>query len=139
MPLSLTHAVQLAGLGQLVLAAASTTFPRTLGWHEELPKLRPLLRRFFWIYASYILGFNIAFGLVSTLRPAWLLGATPLAAAVTGFITVYWGARLLLQFAFDRRDIPEGAHFRIAEAALVALFVYLSAVYGFACWVNVQG
>jgi hypothetical protein len=139
MPLSLTHAVQLAGLGQLVLAAASTAFPRILGWHEELPKLRPLLRRFFWIYAAYILAFNVAFGLLSSLRPAWLLDASPLAAALSGFITLYWGVRLALQFAFDRRDIPEGARYRVAEAALVALFVFLSAVYGLAFWTNLRG
>jgi hypothetical protein len=132
--------VQLAGLGQLGLAAASTTFPLILGWRQELQKLRPLLRRFFWIYAAYILGCNVSFGLVSALRPQWLLDGRPLAAAVTGFIALYWGARLLLQLVgFDRDDMPAGARYRAAEAALVALFVYLSTVYALAFWTNLRG
>lgn len=134
------RAVQLAGLGQLGLAAASTTFPLILGWRQELGKLRPLLRRFFWIYAAYILGCNVSFGLVSTLRPHWLLDASPLAAAVTGFITVYWGARLVLQMVgFERGDMPQGARYRLAEATLVLLFIYLSAVYAIAFWLNLRG
>jgi hypothetical protein len=134
------RAVQLAGIGQLVLAAASTTFPFILGSQAELAKLRPLFRRLYWIYAAYILGCNTSFGLLSTLRPQWLLDASPLAGAVTGFISMYWGARLLLQFlGFDRNDMPVGPRYRLAEAALTLLFVYLTTVYVGAFVANVRG
>src|SRR4051812_42331721 len=106
--------VQLAGIGQLVLAAASTTFPWILGSQAELAKLRPLFRRLFLIYSAYILTFNTSFGLLSLLRPAWILDATPLAATLSGFIAVYWGARLTLQFCFDRRDMPTGGRYLLA-------------------------
>jgi len=76
---------------------------------------------------------------VSLLRPHWLLDHTPLAAAVSGFIAVYWGARLLLQFAFDRQEMPAGARYRWAEAALVTLFVFLTGVYATALFLNVRG
>jgi hypothetical protein len=125
-----TLAVTLAGLGQVGLALASLTFPKILHWDRDLAPLRPLLRRFFWIYAAYIFAINLAFGLLSWLRPAWLLDASPLAAAVSGFIALYWTARLGLQlFGFDRSDMPLGARYRAAEGALVLLFTYLSGVY----------
>jgi len=127
---SLEPVVRLAGLGQLALAAASTAIPVVLRWRAETAALRPLLRQLFWIYAGYILGFHVAFGLLSLLAPGWLLDGTGLAASVSGFIAVYWSARLVLQFTYlDRRDAPQGPWFRAAETALVSLFVFLSVTY----------
>ena len=83
MPLpSLRTLVFLAGVGQIVLALASTAIPRVLRFREETAKLRPLLREMFWTYAGYILCINFSFGLLSALRPAWILDGSPLAAAV---------------------------------------------------------
>jgi hypothetical protein len=118
-----------AGVGQLVLITASLAIPRVLRWGEETAKLRPLTRQVFWTYAAYIWCTNLAFSLVS-LRPGWLLDRSPLAGCVTGFITVYWVGRVLIQFFyFDRSDAPPGLHVRLAEVGLVALFLYLSLVY----------
>jgi hypothetical protein len=128
--MSLESAVRLAGLGQLALAAASTAIPYVLRWKTETAALRPLLRQLFWVYAGYILGFHIAFGLVSALAPEWLLDGSGLATAVAGFIATYWSVRLVLQFAYlDRSDAPKGPWFSAAEAALVSLFVSLSVIY----------
>jgi hypothetical protein len=94
-----------AGLGQIGLVGASTLIPRLLHWREETAKLRPLTRQVFTIYALYLLGTNLTFGLLSTLRPEWLLDGTGLARAVSGFIALYWGARLVIQFTYyDRKD-----------------------------------
>lgn len=118
-----------AGVGQLALIVASLAIPRVLRWREDTAKLRPLTRQVFWTYAAYIWATNLAFGLVS-LRPDWLLDRSPLAGCVSGFITAYWAGRVLIQFFyFDRSDAPPGLHVRLAEVALVALFVYLSLVY----------
>ena len=128
--MSLESVVRLAGLGQLVLAAASTAIPYVLRWRTETASLRPLLRQLFWIYAGYILGFHVAFGLLSLLAPGWLLDGSGLAAAVSGFIATYWSVRLVLQFTYlDRSDAPQGRWFSAAEAALVSLFLFLSATY----------
>jgi hypothetical protein len=135
---SLESAVRLAGLGQLALALASTAIPYVLRWKTETAVLRPLLRQIFWIYAGYILGFHIAFGLLSLLAPRWLLDGSGLATAVSGFIATYWSVRLVLQFAYlDRSDAP-GPWFSAAEAALVSLFVFLSATYAAALVANLS-
>ncbi len=128
--------IVMAGVGQLLLIAASLAIPRVLGWKEETAKLRPLTRQVFWTYAIYIWCTNLSFGLVS-LRPDWLLDRSPLAACVTGFIAAYWTGRVGIQFFyFDRSDAPQGRHVKLAEAVLVTLFVYLTIVYGLALLSN---
>jgi hypothetical protein len=123
----------LAGFGQLVLAAGSLALPRILRWGDDTAKLRPLTRQVFWTYASYIWVTNICFGVVSAFAPDWLLDRSPLARVVTAYITVYWGARVLVQFSYyDRSEAPPGTFYRLAEVALVGLFIFLTAVYGYA-------
>jgi hypothetical protein len=120
-----------AGIGQVGLVVASLALPHALRWPEDLAKLRPLTRQVFWVYAAYIWCTNLGFGLVSALAPHWLLDPTPLAGAVSAYIALYWGARLVVQFTyFDRRDAPKGPLFVVGEAALVGLFLLLSMVYG---------
>jgi len=71
-----------------------------------------------------------AVGLLSALRPTWLLDGSSLATAVSGFIAAYWSGRLVLQFTYlDRSDAPQGPWFTAAETALVSLFVFLSLTY----------
>src|ERR1700736_1222662 len=101
----LPRLVLVAGIGQLTLVLASLAIPRVLRWREQTAALRPLLRQVFWTYAAYIWATNLCFGLLSALAPHWLLDRSPLAGAVTGFITAYWGGRLVIQFTyFDRSD-----------------------------------
>ena len=121
----------LAGLGQLGLVCVSPVIPRLLHWKEEVAKLRRLTRNVVTTYAFYVLGTNLAFGLLSTFKPEWLLDGSGLARAVAGFISLYWGVRLILQFTYyDRKDAPSGIGFQIAEGALVTLFFFWACVYG---------
>ncbi len=129
----MTTLLILAGLGQLALAAGSLLIPRILSWREDTARLRPLTRQVFWTYASYIWVTNVCFGLLSALAPALLLDGSLLARMVAGFIAVYWGSRLAVQlFYFDRSAAPPGRTYMLAEFALVGLFVFLTAVYGWA-------
>jgi hypothetical protein len=128
--------VRTAAVGQLALIVASLAIPRVLRWSEDTARLRPLTRQVFWTYAAYIWATNLSFGLVS-LRPDWLLDRSPLASCVTGFIAAWWVGRIFIQFCyFDRSDAPPGLYVRLAEVALVALFVFLALVYSAALLVN---
>lgn len=139
-PLSLLILLlQLAGLGQLVLAAGSLAIPRILGWSGKLAGLDPFMRRLFWVYGGYILGTNIALGLVSLLAAPALATPGPLALALNLYALAYWGARILIQFSLFQKYKPQGRHFWIGELALAALFIYLTAVYAVAALNGASG
>ena len=130
----------LAGIGQLSLVIGSLAIPRMLKWSEELSKVSPLIRQIFWTYAGYILCTNLSFGLVSVFASQLLLDGSPLAVAITAFISIYWGARIIIQFTyFDRSQVGTGLIFRLGEMALVSLFVYCTIVYGYAAYLNFSG
>ena len=139
-PVWLPTAILFAGIGQLAIVIGSLAIPRVLRWSDDVAKLRPLTRQVFWTYAGYIWATNLCFGLISTLAPEWLIDGSPLAAAVSGFIALYWGARVVIQFNyFDRSDAPAGFIFRVAEFVLISLFVFFTATYGCAATVNILG
>ena len=129
--------IVIAGVGQLVLVAVSPAIPRVLKWNEELTGMSQLLRRLFWVYAAYILCTNLGFGLLSTFTPHSLLDGSQLAIAVSGFIAVYWGSRLVIQFACFGNVKPAGALYRFAEVVLVLFFVFLTVVYGATAYTNI--
>lgn len=136
----LEELLRLAGFAQLVLAMGSLAIPRTLDWREEARRLEPLTRSVFWTWGAYVWGSHVAFGLLCTLAPAWVMDGSPLAGVVCGFVAVWWGARLIIQFAvFDRSERPAGTVFVLAEVALVLLFSALTATYGCATLLNLRG
>lgn len=133
----MTPFVLIAGLGQLVLAGGSLALPGMLGWREQTAKLRPLTRQVFWTYAAYIWCTNVFFGSLSLLGHHVLLDGSPLARIFCGYVACYWGARVGIQFFWlDRSDAPKGWFYTLSEIALVTLFLYLTALYG---WIALAG
>jgi hypothetical protein len=128
------------GIAQIILVLVSLAIPRVLGWQEETQKLKPLTRQVFWTYAGYICASNLCFGLVSVFLPESLINGTLLAGAVTGFIALWWAARVVIQFTyFDRTDAPTGKQYVVAEVILVLLFLVLTLTYGAAAFANLWG
>ena len=129
--------VIVGGLLLFVVAAAGCGVPRVLRWREDLARLRPLNRQIFWTYSGYILCTNLGMAVLATFAPGWLLSDTPLAAAVSGYICIYWGARFVIQFVYyDRSDALRGAFYEFAHYAFAAIFLYLTLVFGACSWAN---
>ncbi|MBI3633096.1 MAG: hypothetical protein HY226_02275 [Candidatus Vogelbacteria bacterium] len=122
----------LAGVGQLIIAAASLSIPYLLDWKEETKRLRPLTREVFWTYACYIFSTNIALGIVSITCSAALLAKGPLALAILCYAFFYWGVRLTIQlFIMDKStaSIPNTFWYKLGNVMITLLFVYLTIVY----------
>lgn len=131
--------VMLAGLAQVGLSLGSLVIPLLLGWREELKRLSPLTRQVFWTYAGYIFSIDLVFGILSAVAPALLTDGSPLAAFICAFNALYWGARLVIQFSyFDRSSVPVRAIFKLGEVALVTLFIFFTALYGFVAYTNLS-
>ena len=122
----------LGGIGHLALAFSSLAIPYLLGWKQELQALRPLTRRVFWTYSSYIFGIHLWFATVSICAAGPLAAGGVLPRLVTGFISLYWAMRIVVQFAFyDRSVRRERLLFRLGEISYVVLFAALTLIYGF--------
>lgn len=131
--------IYFAGFAQIVLVVGSLAIPRILNWKMELEKVQPLIKQMFWTYAAYILFINLSFGLLSVFAYKDLTNGSLLASAISAFIAIYWISRIVIQFFyFDRRSFPTGLANRLAEVILVALFLFLSIVYGIAFYYNYQ-
>ena len=131
--------IQLAGLGQLVLVLASVAIPKCLQWNEGLAGLRPLLRQMFWTYALYVTGVHIFAGVLSLFAAGELLNGSFVSTPVCVLMTVWWGARVMIQFFFfDNSDMPNTLFNKLAEIGLVMLFIFLTGVYTWAVVVNLN-
>lgn len=136
---TLETGVLLAGIGQLILVVASAVIPRCLDWKGPLQCLPLLMRQLFWTYAGYILGMHLFFGLISVFGTELLLDHTPQATILCGLMMSWWLVRIGLQFfCFDRKGIPQTRFNILAEALLVALFLFLTIIYGLALFTNLN-
>jgi len=137
--LSIETGVIFAGVGQLILVAASAVIPRCLDWKGPLAVLPLLMRQLFWTYAAYILGMHLFFGLISVIGTHLLLDKTPQAAILCGLMMTWWLVRIGLQFfCFDRKGIPQTRFNILAEVLLVSLFLSLTIIYGLALFTNLN-
>lgn len=138
-PSTIATLVTVCGWLQLTLCVGVLSLPKILGWRQDVAKLRPLNREIFLVYAVYTWFAILSFGLVSGFAGHWILADSPLATAVTIMMALFWGVRLLIQFTvFDRSDIPKGAFYRVAEVALVGVFLLLTTTYAWAAISNVM-
>jgi hypothetical protein len=130
----------LAGLGFTVLVIASFWIPKVLGWKEKLADLSPLMKELWWTYAAYVLGSHCFFAIVSLCFRDWLLSGDPSAAAMSGFILIWWMVRLYLQFfGFDLGEVANTRFNKLAKHLLTLLFIYLVGIFGAVLWWNLGG
>ena len=121
----------IGGLFHFSILLASGLVPRVLDWTGELAKLPELFRQLIWVHGAYIVLVIVGFGAVSVWLPGELAAGSVLSRAVCGFISVFWGGRLVVQLVYFR----PGAYLRsralrLGYNALTVLFVYFTAVYG---------
>lgn len=122
----------LGGIGHLGLVLGSFLIPYLLDWKKELSTLKSkLLKNLFWTYSGYILGIHAFFGVLSLIATDDMLMGTSLSLAVTFFIALYWGVRIILQFTYyDRSSTANGFIFKLGEIVLMLLFTFFTFVYG---------
>jgi hypothetical protein len=119
-----------AALQLLVLIAAAST-PRVLDWRTNLAALHPFLRKLFWVYGAFIVVVIIAFATLTLLHAEAMAAQEPVARSLCVFIAIFWGARLVVQFAiFDPRPFLTNWFYRFGYHALTVAFAFLILVYG---------
>ena len=123
--------LQLAAAVQLLILIASASTPRVLDWRKNLAVLHPFLRKLFWVYGVFVVMVIIAFAVLTFRHADAMAAREPVARSLCLFIAIFWGARLLVQFAiFDARPFLTNWFYKNGFHALTIIFAFLTFVYG---------
>jgi hypothetical protein len=121
-----------AGVCQLGVLVASALVPFQLKWKTELAILSRLHRQMYWVYGGYVVLAIVAFGLISIFNARELASRSGLARSLCGYIAVFWGIRLSLQWVFDVKEHLSTWWLRLGYYVLTILFACFTLLYGFA-------
>ena len=123
--------LQVAAAVQLFILIASASTPRVLDWRKNLAVLHPFLRKLFWVYGVFVVMVIIAFAVLTFRHADAMAAREPVARSLCLFIAIFWGARLLVQFAiFDARPFLTNWFYKTGFHALTIIFAFLTFVYG---------
>ena len=127
----LTNLIRIAAVLQLGLLIAAGLTPGVLDMRNQLRKLPTMLRQLIWVHAAFIVIIIIGFATISLIGAAQLAGGSTLARALAGFIAIFWGARLSLQFfLFDARPYLTRRFLALGYYGLHFVFAALVIIYG---------
>lgn len=134
-----TTLIFLGGLLHFGILIASALTPGSLAWKSELAALPAMLRKLIWVHGVFIVLVIIAFGTISLTNAAALAGGSSLARAMCAFISLFWLARLGVQFFVFKNDATPYLRTRLLRYGyhgLTFVFAYLAFVYG---WTAMAG
>jgi hypothetical protein len=122
----------LAGAGQLGILIASALVPFQLKWKAELATLSRLHRQMYWIYGAYVVLAIASFGLICLFNADELASGSGLARGLCGYIAIFWGVRLALQWVLDAEAHLSTWWLRLGYRVLTILFASFTFLFGFA-------
>ncbi len=131
--ISQANLILIGGILHLGTLLGSAQVPKELDFRNELPKLKPMMRHWVLTAGGYIVLNIVAFAAVSIILRHELAAGTPLARAVCGYISLFWGIRLVIQlFFFDAKEYLRNRFLWLGYHGLTCVFAYHTLVYGWA-------
>jgi hypothetical protein len=129
---TLSSLLILAGVGHFGILIASALVPFRLDWRKELACLSRLHRQMYWVYGGYVVLSIVAFGWITLFNAPEMAAGGGLARGFCAYVAVFWGVRVCLQAVFDVKEHLTAWWLRLGYHGLTVLFVYFTAVYGWA-------
>lgn len=121
----------ISGILHLGTLIGSAQVPKELKFREELPKLAPLMQHWILVAGAYVVLNLIAFGVISLTLADELASGSPLARAFCGYVAVFWGCRLIVQFfVFDAKPYLRNRFLTVGYHGLTFVFIWHTLVYG---------
>ncbi len=131
--ITLQTLIFIAGCLHFGILIASALVPQVLDWRSDLQRVSPLTRQLVWTHGIFIVLVIIGFGLLGITQSAALASGDALARAVSGFVAIFWGSRLMLQYTWlDARAYLTKAYLKLGYHSLTLLFAYFTGVFGYA-------
>jgi hypothetical protein len=130
---TLAQMILIAGILQFGILIASALVPGVLNWRDELKKLSPLTRHLVWVHGAFIVMTIISLATVSVTISAALASGQLLARSVCAFIAVFWGVRLVLQFAlFNPKPYLTTRVLKFGYHVITLVFMNVALTFGYA-------
>jgi hypothetical protein len=117
-----------AGGVQLLVASVNFFLPRELDYRSNLARLTPIVREVFVVQAVYIVLVLLALAGLCFAFAGDLAGGSTLGRALSGFLAVFWGLRLLIQLFYYEASVKRGRP--LLNLGFVFAFAYLTGVFG---------
>jgi hypothetical protein len=129
----LVSLLQLAAIGQFLIAMLNVWLVPLLGWRDELKRMPLLVREVFQVHIWFI---SITLGIFATLT--WFfpaeLSSTSLGRWLAGAIGLFWAVRTVLQLTFYSSSHWRGSRSRtLAHMTLLLVYSGFAATYISAC------
>ena len=122
--------LQIVGLLLTGLGIAHASFPRYLGWQEELGLVSMLTRQIFYVHCFFIALVLVLQGACSFFFADELLQRNGLSRAILTGLVLFWTVRLLFQFCVYDRGIWRGKPFYTSMHVLFSLlWLYVVGTY----------
>jgi hypothetical protein len=122
--------LRIAGAGQIALGCLHRVGMRSMGWKEDLAKVRPLNAQIFLSLFGYITAINVSMGVLGVAAPWMLIDGSAQAVLLSAFIGAYWSVRLCLQlFHYRWHEAPGIVGARISLLMLPLGFLGFAAAH----------
>jgi hypothetical protein len=118
--------LRLAGLISVGLVVANFVAPRRLGYARSLAGAETLVRQIFYVHCAYIVLLIAALAVLCLGWPGLLL-EPGMGRVVSGFFTLFWGSRVVVQLTYY--DPEHRARERFWDVFFLLVFSTLAAIF----------
>jgi hypothetical protein len=122
-----TSFIYVAGFLHLVVASANIFAFAKFRYLEHLRAVPLVVRQVFLVQNAYIMLVQVGFAVMCFLFAAELTSGRALGLAFSGFLAIFWGARVLLQLFYYDRELRRANRFfdvlfMVADGYLAVVF-----------------
>lgn len=118
----------LAGLVQILIAAANVFLPRKLHYQENLGRVAPIIRQIFVVHSVYIVGVLLLFAALTLGFAPELASGRGLGRSLATGIAVFWLFRAPVQLLYYDASLRRTN--RLGDIAFTAAAIFLTVAYG---------
>jgi hypothetical protein len=133
---TLNNLIITAGLIQLLILIAASFVPKVTDWKKNLGGSDPFFKSLVWTYGFFIFLIVCSIALFSIFKTELLTDGNQTGKYLCGFISVFWFARLFIQFfIFKTPEFLTTGPMKFGYNTLTLAFMYLTITYGLAVFV----
>ena len=127
--------LKFAGAVLIFLGVAHAFFDRRFNWREETARMSRLNQQIFYVHNFFIALTCVLMGALALFGTRALTQPTLAGSWLGGILTIFWGCRLVFQFAVYDPKLWRGKVFETTMHWLFAAgWLYFTGVFGWAWW-----